>query len=53
MTADEAIDLYMEKFGGFPFFMFMGADDITIIEAVKNAIETEMPIVVKIDNEDY
>ncbi|MDE6020825.1 MAG: hypothetical protein K2H01_07520 [Ruminococcus sp.] len=53
MTADEAIDLYIEKFGGFPFFMFMGSDDTTIIETIKKSIETEMPIAVKIENEDY
>ncbi|MDO4649174.1 MAG: hypothetical protein Q4B26_11040 [Eubacteriales bacterium] len=53
MSADEAIDMYIEKFGGFPFFMFMGADDSMIIEAVKKAIETGKPIAVKVDNEDY
>lgn len=47
MTADKAIDLYVEKYGGFPYFAFMGASDETIIEAVKKALDTGAEIVVE------
>lgn len=53
MTADEAIDLYIERFGGFPYFMFMGAEDSIIIDAVKNSLDNDTPIAIKIENEDY
>lgn len=46
MTADRAIDLYVEKYGGFPYFMFMGASDETIIETVQKALETGEEIAV-------
>ncbi len=52
MTADRAIDLYIEKYGGFPYFMFMGASDEVIIEAVKKALDTGEEIVAeRIDGE--
>lgn len=40
MTADEAIDAYTERFGGFPYFLFMGAEDEIIVESVERALET-------------
>lgn len=47
MTADRAIDLYVDKYGGFPYFMFMGASDEAIIEAVKKALDSGEEIVVE------
>lgn len=40
MTKQEAINAYVEKFGGWPGFLMMGASDEYIIESVKRAIET-------------
>ena len=40
MTAQEARDAYIARFGGFPEFLFMGASDVEIVSAVKKAIET-------------
>ena len=40
MTSEEAISKYVEKFGGFPYFLFLGADDETIIGAVEEALST-------------
>jgi hypothetical protein len=50
MTADEAIRLYMEKFGGFPAFLFMGASDEVIISKVQEAIKTGQEIEASDDN---
>lgn len=36
----------------FRFYVY-GVDDVNIIKAVKNVIETEMSIVAKMDNKDY
>ena len=38
MTAQEAIEIYTEKYGGFPYFLFLGADDETIVKAVEEAM---------------
>lgn len=35
MTREEAIEAYTEKFGGFPYFLMMGASDTAIITAVE------------------
>ena len=40
MTADEAIEAYAERFGGFPYLLFMGAADEVIVESVERALET-------------
>ena len=40
MSVDEAISAYTEKFGGFPTFLFMGAEDEEIVKAVKKALKT-------------
>ena len=50
MTADEAIRLYTEKFGGFPAFLFMGASDEVIIGKVQEAIKTGQEIEAPDDN---
>lgn len=39
-TVDEAVKAYSERFGGFPWFLFMGADGDLIIEAVERSLET-------------
>lgn len=47
MTYDEARALYIEKFGGFPDFLFMGADESEVLpyiqEALKSGKEIELP----------
>lgn len=40
MTRKEAIDMYKERYGGFPIFLFMGASDEFIIEAVRKSLES-------------
>lgn len=43
-TKDDAIDAYTEHFGGFPYFLFMGADNDVIIDEVVKALELEREI---------
>lgn len=43
-TEDDAISAYSERFGGFPYFLFMGAEEDVIIDAVVNALETDREI---------
>lgn len=43
-TEDDAISAYAEHFGGFPYYLFMGADDDVIIDAVVKALETDREI---------
>lgn len=43
-TEDDAINAYAEHFGGFPYYLFMGADDDVIIDAVVKALETDREI---------
>lgn len=40
MTKNEAIQAYSDKFGGFPYFLFMGAADSDVVEAVEQALKT-------------
>lgn len=40
MTAEQAIAAYTEKFGGWPYFLMMGADDDYIVECVEEALRT-------------
>lgn len=40
MTAEEAIEKYTEKFGGFPAFLLMGATDEEIVEALSECLRT-------------
>lgn len=37
---NEVIEAYKNKFGGFPYFLFLCADSDKIIEAVEKALET-------------
>lgn len=43
-TEDDAINAYTERFGGFPYYLFMGADEDVIIDAVVKALETDREI---------
>ena len=43
-TEDDAISAYTERFGGFPYYLFMGAEEDVIIDAVVNALETDSEI---------
>ena len=40
MTAEEAVGVYTKIFGGFPYFLFMGASEEVIVEAVEEALRT-------------
>lgn len=43
-TEDDAINAYTDRFGGFPYFLFMGAEEDVIIDAVVKALETDREI---------
>ena len=43
-TEDDAINAYTERFCGFPYFLFMGAEEDSIIDAVVKALETDREI---------
>ena len=43
-TEEDAINAYIERFGGFPYFIFMGAEEDVIIDAVVKALETDREI---------
>ena len=43
-TEEDAINAYTERFGGFPYFLFMGAKEDVIIDAVVKALETDREI---------
>ena len=53
MNANEALEAYTEKFGGFPYFLFMGATDEQIVKAVEMALKTGKEIVAKEPDADY
>ena len=38
-TKDDAINAYTERFGGFPYFLFMAAEEDVIIDEVVKALE--------------
>lgn len=40
MTREEAIEAYTDKFGGFPYFLMMGASDEAVITAVEKALKS-------------
>ena len=40
MTVEEVKAAYIEKFGGYPSFLLMGADDDEIISALTKCLET-------------
>ena len=39
MTVEEVIKAYEERFGGYPAFLLMGADDAVIIEKLTKCLE--------------
>ena len=43
-TEDDAISEYAERFGGFPYYLFMGTEEDVIIDAVVKALETDREI---------
>ena len=43
-TEDDAINAYTERFGGFPYYLFMGAEEDVIIDDVVKALETDRMI---------
>ena len=43
-TEEDAINAYTERFGGFPYFIFMGAEEDVIIDDVVKALETDREI---------
>lgn len=44
MDRQEAVEAYADRFGGFPYFLFMGAEDDYVVEAVRGALEADEPI---------
>lgn len=44
MTREEAIEAYVDKFGGFPYYLFMGAADEYVVERVEEALRTGRPV---------
>ena len=43
-TEEDAINAYTERFGGFPYYLFMGTEEDVIIDAVVKALETDREI---------
>lgn len=43
-TEEDAINAYAERFGGFPYYLFMGADGDYIISEVVKALELDREI---------
>ena len=41
MTVEEVIKAYEERFGGYPAFLLMGADDAVIIEKLSRCLEED------------
>lgn len=50
---DDAINAYTERFGGFPYFLFMGANEDYIIDEVVKALELDRKIEPKNDEVTY
>lgn len=44
MTREEAVEVYSDRFGGFPYFLFMGASDEHVVERVEEALRTGRPV---------
>lgn len=40
MDKEKAKKIYINKFGGFPEFLLMGASDKEVIEAIKEALKS-------------
>ena len=52
-TEEDAINAYTERFGGFPYYLFMGAEEDVIIDAVVKALELDRMIEVEDDEVMY
>lgn len=52
-TKEEAINEYTKKFGGFPYFLFMGASDEVIVKAIQEALKTGNAITAEENKNDY
>lgn len=44
MNVEEAIKAYTDKFGGFPYFLFLSAPNDKIVESVESALENDKEI---------
>lgn len=53
MTRDEAIKAYEERFGGFPYFLLMGAPDDVIVWKVRRALRLNREIEPEEEDGDY
>lgn len=54
MTLEEAMNSYIIRFGGFPYFLFQGvSDEQMIIKAIENALETGEEINALVPDADY
>ena len=53
MILKEAKDKYIEMFGGFPEFLFMGADEDYVVEKIEEALKTGKEIEPEFDDVDY
>ena len=53
MTRQEAETAYIEKFGGYPSFLLMGADDETIVEKLSKCLETGKELEPEFSDADY
>ena len=49
----EAIKLYTDKFGGFPYFLFMGVSEDIIINKIMEALKKEKAITAEDLDVDY
>ena len=49
MSAEEIIEQYIEKFGGFPSFMMMGKTDEEIVQILGECLRTGKPLEVSFD----
>lgn len=53
MTYEEAKARYIEEFGGFPEFLFMGADENEVMPFIRRALDTGREIEASDDGNDY
>lgn len=44
MTREEAIEAYADRFGGFPYFLFMGCPDEELVRRVEEALRDDEPV---------
>lgn len=44
MTREEAVEAYSNRFGGFPYFLFMGCPDGELVRRVEEALRDGEPV---------